>query len=104
YGRIERPFKNRYVENRMRTLAGTFPERPSDIPEVIPSFNHVWKLSEINSGTAGGNAFFKRLAALEVEGSCSDCGFAVASRTITDVVINRDGKSRFSYPKDTESL
>lgn len=101
YARVERPFKKRYVESRMRTVAGTFPERPSDIPEVIPGFNTVWKHQEINSGSS---SFFQRLAALELEGQCSDCGFAVERRTTTDVVISRDGKERFSYPKDAESL
>lgn len=101
YGRIERPFIKRYVENRMRTLAGGFPEQPSAIPENIPGFDTVYTLGQMKSGST---PYLQRLAALEAEGLCSECGFAVTGRANTDVVISRDGKERFSYPKDIESL
>ncbi len=101
YARIERPFVKRYVESRMRTLAGTFPERPSDIPETISGFNNVYSVAQIQSDSS---PFMRRLASLEIEGDCSDCGFQVDRRANTDVVVSRGGKERFAYPKDVESL
>jgi hypothetical protein len=101
YGKIERPFKKRYVETRLRTLAGTFPENPADMPATVAGFDTVYSVSEINSNST---PFFQRLAALELEGSCADCGFQVDKRANTDVVISRGGKARFAYPKDAQSL
>jgi hypothetical protein len=36
----------------------------------------------------------------ELEGPCTDCGWKVAARNVT----NRDGKERYAFPKDNESL
>lgn len=101
YARVERAFKKTYVENRMRTLAGTFPERPSDMPENIAGFNVGHSIAAIQ---ASNSPYMRRLASLEIEGECSDCGFEVERRINTDVQVSRGGKERFSYPKDIESL
>lgn len=101
YARVERAFVKRYVETRMRTVAGTFPERPSDMPASISGFNQARTVAQIKADTSD---FGRRLASLELEESCSDCGFAVEGRTVTDVVVSRNHKERFSYPKDIESL
>jgi hypothetical protein len=95
YGKIERVFKRRYVETRLR-VRGKFPEDPSQFKADIAGFNVVYSHDEINKAS---NDYLKRVKALEIEGSCGgQCGFKVTGRN----QVARIG-SRFSYPKDSKT-
>ena len=97
YGRVERAFKTQYVEGRMRTISGTYPESASSFPEFVADFDEAYSLAEINSAA---NPYLARLKSLEAPGACVECGFKVVSRTS----FTRDGKQRFQFPKDSQSL
>lgn len=96
YGRIERVFKNRYIETRLRTSAGKFPSDPSQIAGSVAGLSLAYSEAEIK---AGSTAYLARLRPLEIEANCAgQCGFKVVARNDVRAV-----GSRFSYPKDAET-
>lgn len=97
YSQVERAFKTTYAQGRMRTVAGTFPDSPSSFPEFVANFNQAYSLAEINSAAT---PYLARLKSLEAPGACAECGFKVASRKS----FTRNGRERFQFPKDAESL
>lgn len=100
YGRIERVFRNRYVETRLRTASGAYPLDPSKFAGSVAGLNLVYSEAEI---TAAANAYLARLKALEIEGSCgNECGFKV-SRTEPNGIVAKPIGKRFSYPKDAST-
>ncbi|MCC7402808.1 MAG: hypothetical protein IT288_00285 [Bdellovibrionales bacterium] len=107
YGRIERVFRKRYVESKMRTLAGQFPEDATTIPGAIAGFDEVFSHAELAKGDS---AVAQSVKPFEVSGSCGDCGWKVDGRQTTERVsganvrTSRDGKKRFAFPQDPEPL
>lgn len=94
YGIIERVFKNRYVETRLRTVDGKFPTDPSKFSGSVANFNQVYSEAEI---IGAGTPYLARLKTQEIESSCGgQCGFKVVARN--DV---RPVGARFSFPKDS---
>ncbi len=96
YGIIERVFKNKYIETRLRTVAGEYPDDPSKFKPNLSGFNLVYSHEEINTAAS---AYLKRLKTQEVEGACGgQCGFKVIGRN----QVRKIG-ARFSYPKDSKT-
>ncbi len=96
YGIIERVFKNQYVETRLRTIAGEYPDDPSKFKPNLSGFNTVYSHEQISNGA---NDYLKRVKALEIEGACGgQCGFKVVGRN----QVRKIGQ-RFSYPKDSQT-
>ncbi|MCB9073449.1 MAG: hypothetical protein H6623_07490 [Bdellovibrionaceae bacterium] len=94
YGRIERVFKNRYVETRLR-VQGKFPEDPSKFSGSVAGLNLVYSEAEIKGAA---NPYLTRVKALEIESACGGhCGFNVVARNDARAI-----GERFSYPKDSE--
>ena len=98
YGRIERLFVNRYVENIFR-INGKFPEDPNSI-QVPANLGYVFTKKQITDataiGAANGSNYLTRLKNLEV--NCSDCGFIMANRNSPSY---GPGHTRFAYPIDS---
>ncbi|MCB0386526.1 MAG: hypothetical protein KDD43_14125, partial [Bdellovibrionales bacterium] len=107
YGRIERPFKKRYVESKMRTLAGQFPEDPNSIPASVAGLDEAYTHGELAAGATTTTAAAK---SLEIQGSCAACGWQVNGRHSSErtagasVITSRAGGQRFSYPEDPQPL
>ncbi|MCC6137557.1 MAG: hypothetical protein IT287_02925 [Bdellovibrionaceae bacterium] len=100
YGRIERVFKNRYVETRLRTSNGSYPLDPSKFAGSVAGFNLVYTEADIK---AAATPYMARLKALEIESACGgNCGFKVTRSEPNGVVASRIG-SRFSFPKDAST-
>ncbi len=94
FGRIERVFKNKYVQMRLRTSTGQYPTDPSKFSGSVAGLNLVYSEAEIKSAATD---YLARLKKLEIEEACAgDCGFKVVARND----VRQVGK-RFSYPKDS---
>lgn len=94
YGKIERIFKNHYVENRLRTNTGKYPSKESEFGVLNHTFKNTYSAAEI----MGNSALYDK----EMNEASCDCGFKVKARNINskkNPVVEKIG-SYYSFPKD----
>ena len=93
YGKIERVFKNRYVETRLR-VNGKYPTNASKFAGSVAGFNLVYSEAEIKAASSD---YLARVKSQEIEEACGGtCGFKVVARNDVRAIGNR-----FSYPSDS---